>query len=380
METSMRSAVFLFALFAAPSLAWCADQCTALIPSNGPYNILRTRSSQDVQLWVDDFVYHHQYKTHQEFVQAGLAIGTIVYGVPLQAAGTFSQDTIDKWVSDYQHRTQISYSSSERHEIDQWTVDKVLVEAVTACIAKLHAFGLQTEFNTADDCNYTVRVSFVPEILHQRQIPRVTKISTTGGSCEQWPTSGYMFKTPNEIPPKGQSLTCKRNRRDSLIVHLDTDIAGSSEDLVVPAMPALGDEPHDNGPTPHHFTYGPIHHQDPSISHPELGFVDPDRKVVLKVPITVATGTIDAVRWHCAGQSCGWTWQLNVDGLNTSTAIWVGKTNSADPSDFTFDVDYKEPSDYPSKHNAWIAERARTCSAVTTPPPQTAPWYCPWCK
>ena len=82
-----------------------------------------------------------------------------------------------------------------------------------------------------------------------------------------------------------------------------------------------------------------VNRLDPSITHPELGRVDADAKVIQKVPMT-APGQIKNVTWGCEGEGCGWTWQTGVD-YSGSTATWVGKTNSAAPGEYKFKVEYE---------------------------------------
>ena len=90
-----------------------------------------------------------------------------------------------------------------------------------------------------------------------------------------------------ELPPRGTAITCHSNGRDALIVRVNTDVAGSSEDLNIEALPQLVPEPTDPGPTPRTVTIGP----QPRLAglHPELGLVDNDRKAILKVPLSIVS-------------------------------------------------------------------------------------------
>ena len=108
---------------AAPN-AFGADKCTDLVPAGGPYNVLRHKHSSDIQLMVDDYVYHHLYKTHEDYIKAGFSVGTLIYDVPLQLAGTFSKQTIDTWKETYERRTKIQYSDVERTAFEQLLGDK----------------------------------------------------------------------------------------------------------------------------------------------------------------------------------------------------------------------------------------------------------------
>jgi hypothetical protein len=93
------------------------------------------------------------------------------------------------------------------------------------------------------------------------------------------------------------------------------------------------------------LTVGPIDRLDPKITHPELGRVDDDKKVLQEVPL-MAPGTITAVDWTCEGEGCGWTWPYDLR-KSANSATWVGKTNSSAPGRYWFKVHYDVPGKCP---------------------------------
>ncbi|MFN8544519.1 MAG: hypothetical protein U0807_09975 [Candidatus Binatia bacterium] len=85
-------------------------------------------------------------------------------------------------------------------------------------------------------------------------------------------------------------------------------------------------------------TLGPINRLDPKITHPELGRVDDDKKVLQEVFLG-APGTITTVDWTCEGEGCGWTWPYDLR-KSGNDATWVGKANSSAPGRYWFKVHY----------------------------------------
>jgi hypothetical protein len=75
--------------------------------------------------------------------------------------------------------------------------------------------------------------------------------------------------------------------------------------------------------------------------------VDNDKKRIQMVPLS-APGTITDVKWTCAGEGCGFTWEMEVR-LSGKSATWVGKTNSAAPGQYWFKVSYQVPGSCPAE-------------------------------
>lgn len=354
----------------AASPAGTEDNCSSLIPAGGPYDVFRSYRASDFQLSIDEFVSDKQWTTHQEALNAGLSVGTIVYGVPLQVGGTFDQAKVDQWKRDYQSRTKLDYIEHNRTAFEQLMVNVPLVKAVTDCIVRTkRVFGLSTRHVMSGDCEFTFVASYISDRPNAKQPKLQGALAFTGaGACTAWPQG-----VP--VPPNGYGVNCRRYGRNGVIVTINTDTAGTSQEVVEP-LPTLGPEPpapicsiQQTKPDVRSATVYRTDWKDGGSDGRGGNMVYFDLSAPGKITSIDVTGCsgCGGHLWLCPdGGVCGrdlfqpqndTTWRAWAH-LNASDATWTSfRINFLGPQE----VCVPDRETYEHQHAAWDAENARTC-------------------
>lgn len=89
-----------------------AQNCDQVL-KDGVFNQTSINSNSSLQTSFYEYVYSQDFSTHQEAIDAGISIGTIVYGVPIQIGGTFSKQQKDQWRSTHQQYKNSMLSKSD---------------------------------------------------------------------------------------------------------------------------------------------------------------------------------------------------------------------------------------------------------------------------
>jgi hypothetical protein len=89
------------ALVAICTNAFADDESICAVPLNQALMTVRSGAQSNSQsaastAWQCSF----KFSGHDEALNAGLSVGTVVYGVPLKIGGTFDQRKVDQWKDD----------------------------------------------------------------------------------------------------------------------------------------------------------------------------------------------------------------------------------------------------------------------------------------
>ena len=111
----------MFSLFSSVTLLYIFN--TASITANSSLNQT-----------FNEFIYAADFSTHQQAIDAGISIGTVVYGVPVQLGGTFSKQQKDTWRSTHQQFKTSTTAKSEKYASMIAIASPDILEAWSKCI------------------------------------------------------------------------------------------------------------------------------------------------------------------------------------------------------------------------------------------------------
>ena len=165
-----------------------ASSCTKLIPTGGPYDILRTSSSEELHELLDEYFAKKDYKTHDEAINDGFSIGFRVYGVPLQSGGTFTKAEKDAWFSEYKQRRKLKLDTAKQSAFEQLVINVPAVKEISKCIIATEGFGLRASFEATSDCTATFSAWYRPVRDGERPLKVAgSGLMVRGGTCDPWP-------------------------------------------------------------------------------------------------------------------------------------------------------------------------------------------------
>src|SRR5207247_2180335 len=119
---------------------------------HGIFNQTRIDSDQSFRMSFYQWLYDMDFQTHDEAINAGLSIGAIVYGIPLQIGGTFSKEQKDAWRHEHAEYKNEQISTAHKYSIITSAVSPELMSAWLRCkIADIsRVFGASAEDQGGD--------------------------------------------------------------------------------------------------------------------------------------------------------------------------------------------------------------------------------------
>lgn len=199
------SLVCLFLSF--PAFADEGNACTSLIPPGGAYDRLRINFSKQSRDYLDEIIYIKDFGSHDEALNYGLSVGTILYGVPLQVGGTVDQKKKEEWRKEYESRRIHDVQEDVKLLLSSDKLNVEVVRIIADCIVASNG-GLWISAHTTDECNLLVRAGYVPDSVPGPKVVGVLK--ATNATCHP------LDKTP--LPPKGFSSNCVRGTAAKTVV------------------------------------------------------------------------------------------------------------------------------------------------------------------
>jgi hypothetical protein len=362
-----KTAALALIAIATVATAYASDRCSILVPPGGLYDHIRKYDDSKLQVLIDEYVSHKEYKTHDEAIADGFSVGTIIYGVPVQAGNTYTQTQRDQWKLDYQSRKKLNYNQEEQHSLESATLNVAAIQEIAHCIVKTtqaHT-GVNADLYQVDDCTFRFSAWYVPNSFFDLP-PRFKELLVSGGECDR---ADHWYVTYG-----GWLVQCHRHERNPFSVAMNTSAGTGGADGFGP-IPDPGAEP---GRPEYENQYFPA---DPngreyvtscSYTRPEVGA----GKGVCSAP-----GPIYKAQYACNGEYCGYSYAVGPtlpgDGYdsNCNTCVkdgpnlrWARAINSSAPGTATYTVWYTMPRqvcvrncDYDAQHRAWEERNKRTC-------------------
>jgi len=205
--------------------------CRSVIPSQGPYNIVRSLSVDVLQYELHQKQCDLQIKTHEEARGLGFPIGSTVYGIPVKLGdATFSDIDRESWKHLNCSARDERLNHDQRSAFESFTASpdilSTYLKCTMTCTPGVHVIGW-----TTDDCAISFRVNYVD--LSDRPAAATVKTPAprpTGGTCDDLPR-------PNstKLAAGGRIYTCHRNGRAAVTLRVNTD-RGPAEDTIA-ALP-----------------------------------------------------------------------------------------------------------------------------------------------
>jgi hypothetical protein len=128
----------LFLLFQQAMAQENAASCDKVL-TIGIINETLIKSSSQLREAFDDYIYQSDFGTHEEAMNAGLSIGTVVYGIPLKLGATFSKQQKDTWFKQNMQDRKVRRNQAQSYEflrkevstgaLDRWVRCKEIAAA-----------------------------------------------------------------------------------------------------------------------------------------------------------------------------------------------------------------------------------------------------------
>jgi hypothetical protein len=126
---------------------------------HGIFNQTKIDSDQSFRRSFYQWLYDMDFHTHDEAIAAGLSVGMVVFGVPLQIGGTFTKQQKDTWRHDHAEYKSDDVSTAHKYSIITSSVSPEIMNAWLACVRGEQAnrvFGAVAEDQGADIAVVTV--------------------------------------------------------------------------------------------------------------------------------------------------------------------------------------------------------------------------------
>ena len=153
-----------------------------------------------------DYLYK-DFGSHDEALNYGLSIGTMLYGVPLQVGGTVDSKKKSDWRNEYQSRRIHDVQEDVKLLLISDKLNVEVVRIIADCIVASGG-GLWISAHTTDECNLLVRTGYVPDSVPAPKV--VGQLKATNATCNP------LDKTA--LPPKGFSSNCVRGTPANTVV------------------------------------------------------------------------------------------------------------------------------------------------------------------
>jgi hypothetical protein len=108
---------------------------------HGILNQTTIEQNDNTRMTFNQWLYDMDFQTHDQAINAGLSIGTIVYGVPLQVGGTFTQQQKDTWRHEHQEYRNDTLTTTHKYLLLQSTISPDVLAAWNKCQATNSVFG-----------------------------------------------------------------------------------------------------------------------------------------------------------------------------------------------------------------------------------------------
>ncbi|MCW3127803.1 MAG: Allergen V5/Tpx family protein [Bacteroidetes bacterium] len=159
-----------------------AQDCDKVL-SDGVFNTTSINSSTDISKAFNEYIYSSDFSSHQQAIDAGLSVGTVVYGVPLQIGGTFSKQQKDQWRSTHQQYKNETLNSSQKYSALFKYASSDILDAWTTCQfnASASKVGLYGWLQEVSPSASILHLTWLPMAGDGGAPPKVTNSSISGG-------------------------------------------------------------------------------------------------------------------------------------------------------------------------------------------------------
>ncbi|MDD1750174.1 MAG: hypothetical protein LUO89_09905 [Methanothrix sp.] len=197
-----------------------ADDCDAVL-SHGIFNQTIVTSDLKISRALNEYIYDTEYTTHQEAINDGFGIGTIIYGVPLKIDGTFDKQQRDEW-----KRTNIKYKNdkvdiTEKRATLNRYASKDVLDAWTSCIDHTRGLtGLRAWIEEQSPEDLLLRVVWNPMQGDNGDSPIVGTSYIANGFRAQ-DNSSNAFDAGMQLARGDNNVSIKRDRNKptTIVIH-----------------------------------------------------------------------------------------------------------------------------------------------------------------
>ena len=110
-----------------------ADDCNEVL-KHGVLDQVLINSNLQIAKTFNEWIYDADFSTHDQALAAGLSAGVVVYGVPLEVGGTFTDQQKDTWKHDHLEFQNNTLNLSQKYSLVFNQIDANVVQAWSACM------------------------------------------------------------------------------------------------------------------------------------------------------------------------------------------------------------------------------------------------------
>lgn len=201
-----------------------AQDCDKVL-RDGIFNTTSINSSLDATKTLNEYIYASDFSTHQQAIDAGLSVGMVIYGVPLEIGGTFSKEQKDEWRRiNQQYRNETS-SVAEKYNALMKFASAELLDAWNRCIENVvvSRVGLSGWIQELDPSLAILHITWIPMAGDTGPAPKVTGSSVVGGYRSDNPNLPILPINYTLIQgANGNLVSLTRKPTESLIIVINT--------------------------------------------------------------------------------------------------------------------------------------------------------------
>jgi hypothetical protein len=336
-----------------------AQDCSQ-ITKFGIFDMKRTSQQTDM---LDDVIHWltvNEYQSESTARSAAASVGISIpdVPVPLNADGSYGESHASTWSKATADYLQSHHESHQKLSQDFITANPQIVSAWQSCVTLFGQSGLHTELVQVDACKSSFVAWYKPNSVKDLP-PRMVTLAVDGAACDKPSTS--------RVPYGGFNITCRRNRKDSIVVSLNTNKGNDMRKLE--SLPEESEPPKQVAGTK--FVASP----DPKVCKVSRG--TPGNAMSYSGTCT-APGPIASAQYGCDGPGCGWCYGLRNDSrgpdwdINGNTLTWYRRCEGWAAALMSYTLSYSTPQDtlvdnptYDRDYALWTKrEQAITCPGI----------------
>lgn len=201
-----------------------AQDCDQVL-KDGVFNTTIINSSSDVSKALYEYIYSQDWSSHQQAIDAGISVGTVVYGVPLQIGGTFSKQQKDEWRRTHQQYKNETMTSSQKYSALMKYASPEILDAWQTCVfnktaSRVGLFGWIQEVSSS---SAILHITWIPMAGDRGTSPKVTGSSISGGYRSDNPSGTVL---PNGFVllqgAGGNLVSIARKTSEDLVIIVNT--------------------------------------------------------------------------------------------------------------------------------------------------------------
>jgi len=151
---------------------------------DGVFNTTIINSNSELTRAFNEYIYSAEFSSHQDAIDVGISVGTIVYGVPLQIGGTFTKEQKDEWKTiNESYRSDHIQQANKYFALMKFASYDILQSWVRCIeITRPSKQGLNAWIEETGNNSAVLHITWIPSAGDEGPNPIVKGSSIIGGS------------------------------------------------------------------------------------------------------------------------------------------------------------------------------------------------------